>query len=153
MEYARTAHNRLFTLRRPLGGSGVQSPRSVGLRPRSHGSITHIGAGGLCFAKPLYARPNVVNSRNVMQHGANIYYLLISFVKIFLYILIPLTIKIFYQVILQDKIFFILLGIKFIKNIYAEQVARRYLIIVLHFLCWCFKDFLLKERFFVYIKV
>jgi hypothetical protein len=28
-------------------------------------SRTHIWAGGFCFAKPLYARPNVVNSRRI----------------------------------------------------------------------------------------
>ena len=34
----------LYTLRRLFGGSGFRSPRSVGLQPRSHGSLhPHFG--------------------------------------------------------------------------------------------------------------
>ena len=34
-----TSHNRPVYASPPVGGSGLRSPRSVGLRPRSHGSL------------------------------------------------------------------------------------------------------------------
>ena len=38
----------------------------------SHASFRQIGGGGLCFAKPLYAAANFVNSRNVICHFAKL---------------------------------------------------------------------------------
>ena len=46
-----TAHNKRYTLRRLIGGSGFRSPRSL----RSHGSLhPHFANPGLCYAKPLF---------------------------------------------------------------------------------------------------
>ena len=45
------AHNKRYTLRRLIGGSGFRSPRSL----RSHGSLhPHFANPGLCYAKPLF---------------------------------------------------------------------------------------------------
>ena len=64
IKVAKTSHNRSVCAS-PQKRLGVQSPRSFRYA-HSHGSFTHIWAGGLCFAKPLYACPNVAYSRNVM---------------------------------------------------------------------------------------
>ena len=46
-----------------LGLHSARSPKG------SHASFRQIGGGGLCFANPLYAAANFVNSRNVMRNG------------------------------------------------------------------------------------
>jgi hypothetical protein len=54
------SHNNAVYATPPFGGSGFRSPRSVGLRPRSHGSLhPHLGWAGL-LRSPYSPSPNVV---------------------------------------------------------------------------------------------
>jgi hypothetical protein len=49
-DVVKTAHNIRCTR---SSGLGLRSPSLVGRRPRSHGSLRHIWAGGLAGASPL----------------------------------------------------------------------------------------------------
>ena len=66
-----TAHNRTVyaSAQERLGLHSARSPEG------SHASFRQIGGGGLCFAKPLYAAANFVNSRNVKRKFCKIYIL------------------------------------------------------------------------------
>ena len=62
-----TAHNR-SVYASPLRGSGFRSPRSVGLRLRSHGSLHPQFLALDLLRKPLSGLKTVVNSRNVRRN-------------------------------------------------------------------------------------
>jgi hypothetical protein len=66
-----TAHNR--TVHAAPAVAGLASIRlGHGLRPFPRLIAAHFASPGLCCAKPFYARPNVVNSRNVMRNAIRI---------------------------------------------------------------------------------
>jgi len=68
--YATTSYNRTVyaSAQKRLGLHSARSPKG------SHASFRQIGDGGLCFAKPLYAAANFVNSQNVVQHFRTLLY-------------------------------------------------------------------------------
>ena len=72
MVYAATSYNRSVYAAPAVVGLASIRPGQSPTAP-SHVSFQHIWAGGLCCAKPFYARPNVVNSLTVMRNTAEIF--------------------------------------------------------------------------------